>query len=317
MGPLEGWDNPKLRKGDPSMLDRSISRRFRWKVQGRLAVLEYAARHGVRPAAARFGLDRKTVRAWRNRAREAGVVGLVPRYPTRRRRRIPDEVVELIAYARREFGWGACRIRMWLLRVHQVKVAPGTITRICDDLGLPRPRRPKRRRGPRQLKLFEKAKPGDSVQIDVKVVPVAGAKAFQYTALDDCTRLRVLRLYRRANVRSSLDFLSEVVGAFPFRIGKVQTDRGAEFSFAFLLAVERQGIRHRYIQPRRPEQNGKVERSHRIDGEEFWGRHTFATFAAADQALREWERVYNELRFSMALKGRTPAEKLAAVLAAA
>ena len=46
------------------MLDRTISRRYRWKVQGRMAVLEYAAAHGIRPAAARFGLDRKTVRAW-------------------------------------------------------------------------------------------------------------------------------------------------------------------------------------------------------------------------------------------------------------
>jgi transposase InsO family protein len=34
-------------------------------------------------------------------------------------------------------------------------------------------------------------------------------------------------------------------------------------------------------------------------------------------AIRQWERVYNEVRFSVALKGRTPAEKLAAVLAAA
>jgi len=79
------------------MLDRSISRRYRWKVQGRMAVLEYAAAHGMRPAAARFGLDRKTVRAWRSCLREAGTAGLVPRYPKRRRRRIPDQVVELIA----------------------------------------------------------------------------------------------------------------------------------------------------------------------------------------------------------------------------
>jgi transposase InsO family protein len=299
------------------MLDRSISRRYRWKVQGRLAVLQYAAQYGVRPAAARFGLDRKTVRAWRNRARESGVTGLMPRYPLRRRRRIPDEVVELIAHARREFGWGACRIRIWLLRVHQVKVAAATITRICDDLGLPRPRRPKRRRSPRQLKLFEKANPGDSVQVDVKVVKVAGVKAYQYTAIDDCTRLRVLRLYRRLHVLSSLDFLSEITRAFPFPIRKVQTDRGAEFPFTFLLAVERRGIRHRYIQPRRPDQNGKVERSHRIDAEEFWGRNTFETFVDAELALRDWEHVYNEVRFSMALKGRTPAEKLATVLAAA
>ena len=74
------------------MVDRSISHRYRWKVQGRLAVLEYAAVHGVKPAAARFGLDRKTVRQWRDRAREAGTLGLVPRYPKRRRRRIPLEV---------------------------------------------------------------------------------------------------------------------------------------------------------------------------------------------------------------------------------
>jgi transposase len=52
----------------------------------------------------RFGLDRKTVRQWRDRAREAGAPGLVPRYPKRRPRRIPVDVVELIAHARREFG---------------------------------------------------------------------------------------------------------------------------------------------------------------------------------------------------------------------
>jgi transposase InsO family protein len=259
------------------MLDRSISRRYRWKVQGRLAVLEYAT-YGIRPAAARFGLDRKTVRAWRARFREVGTVGLVPRYPKRRRRRIPDSVVEVIAHARRELGWGACRIRLWLLRVHHVKVAPGTIS---------------------------------SVQIDVKFVKVGGVRAYQYTALDECTRLRVLRLYRRLHVLSSLDFLAEVVRAFPFGIRRIQTDHGAEFPFRFVLAVEHLGIRHRYIRPRCPAENGKAatESTRRSSGT-----------ATASRPLRALlpsslgERIYNEQRFSMALNGRTPAEKLAAVL---
>ncbi len=146
---------------------------------------------------------------------------------------------------------------------------------------------------------------------------LAGTKAYQYTALDDCTRLRVLRLYRRLNVFSSLDFLAQVRRALPFPIRKIQTDDGTEFSLGFVLAIERAGIRHRYIKPRRPEQNGKVERSHRVDHEEFWSRHGFESFEAASTALGEWEHVYNELRFSMALNGRTPSEKLAAVLAAA
>ena len=117
------------------MIDRSISKQYRWKVKSRLAVLEYVNVHGLKPAATRFALDRKTIRAWRDRAREAGAVGLVPRYPARRARRIPTEIVDLIAHARRELQYGACRTRIWLLRVHQVKVATKTITRMCDDLG--------------------------------------------------------------------------------------------------------------------------------------------------------------------------------------
>jgi transposase InsO family protein len=81
--------------------------------------------------------------------------------------------------------------------------------------------------------------------------------------------------------------------------------------------VQGAGIRHRYIRPRRPDPNGKVERSHRIDNEEFWSRQTFETFAAATTALQTWERRYNVERFSLALHGRTPAEKLAHLLPAA
>jgi transposase InsO family protein len=299
------------------MIDRAISPRYRWKVKGRLAVVEFATLHGVSPAAARFDLDRKTVRAWRDRARQAGAAGLVPRYPERRRRRIPAEVVELITQARQEFRWGACRIRMWLMRVHQVKVAAKTISKICDDLGLPRPQRRQTAAGTAAAQAVreEDARgvgPGRRQSGDGR-----GHEGYQYTAIDDCTRLRVLRLYRRLNVLVSQDFLEQIIQAFPFPIRKLQTDHGQEFSFAFLLAVERRGIRHRYILPRRPDQNGKVERSHRVDAEEFWDRHTFETFEFANAALMAWERVYNEVRFSMALNGQTPAEKLAAVLAAA
>ncbi len=45
-------------------------------------------------------------------------------------------------------------------------------------------------------------------------------------------------------------------------------------------------MKHRYIEPRRPRQTDKVERSHRVDSEEFWGRHAFAEFDAAATALR-------------------------------
>jgi transposase InsO family protein len=118
----------------------------------------------------------------------------------------------------------------------------GTIQRVFRDIG---------------MKLFEKAGPGESVQVDVKYVRIADRWAFQYTA--DCTRFRVLRLYRRLHHGSSLAFLTELQRALPFPIKRLQCDHGHEFSFAFVLGVEAAGIRHHYIRPRRPQQNGKVE----------------------------------------------------------
>jgi transposase InsO family protein len=276
-------------------------------------VLHFARLHGSPAAGRRFGVSVRTIRRWRVRWREDALQGLVPRYPRRRGRRITPRVIELIEQVRREFEYGAQRTQLWLRRVHDVRIAVGTIQRIFRDLGLPRLRRT-RKRAPRQMKLFEKAEPGETVQVDVKFVKIAGRWAFQYTALDDCTRFRVLRLYRRLHQSASLHFLAELYRAFPFPIRKLQCDNGHEFPFAFVLAVQALGIRHRYIKPRRPQQNGKVERSHRIDQEEFWGRHQFPDFETAAAALPTWERRYNYERLSLAIQGRTPAEKLASLL---
>jgi transposase len=289
-----------------------IRAQYRWRVKHRLRVLAYGEAHSLKAASRHFGLERKTIRRWRDRYRADGVLGLVPRYPTQRPSRLPAETLRLIEHARRELEYGAGRTQVWLWRVHHIRLHRTTITQVFHRLGLPHlPRRRKRATRPRQLRLFEKPDPGDSVQIDVKHVKIAGQRAYQYTALDDCTRLRALRLFRHLGLRSTLAFLADVRQRFPFAIRKVQTDHGAEFSLEFVLALQEAGIRHRYIRPRRPQQNGKVERSHRIDHEEFWSRHRFETFAEADLAVRGWERTYNVERFSLALRGETPAEKLA------
>lgn len=241
---------------------------------------------------------------------------MLPRYPKQRKRRVSPATVELIRQARVEQHWGAPRTRLWLERVHGIRLNAHTIQRVFRDIGVPwltkLPRRP-----PRQLKLFEKDDPGESVQVDVKVVKLPRETIYQYTALDDCTRLRVLRLYPRQNRHASLDFFRQVQAAMPFPIRKLQSDHGAEFPLAFVLALEAAGVRHRYIKPRRPQQNGKVERSHRIDDEEFWSRHQFRDLHDAEAALPAWEHRYNYERFSLALDGRTPAEKLRDVQAIA
>src|SRR5450755_4367735 len=59
-----------------------------------------------------------------------------------------------------------------------------------------------------------------------------------------------------------------------------------------------------------PEVNGKVERSHKTDSQEFYqGRH-FKHKGDLARKLKKWETEYNEDRPHLALKGTTPAERV-------
>jgi hypothetical protein len=79
-------------------------------------------------------------------------------------------------------------------------------------------------------------------------------KAFQYTALDDCTRYRVRRLYPRQNQWSSLEFFAELWRALPFPICQLHVRQRLRVRVGVSLSVPDAGIRHRYIKPRRPDQ---------------------------------------------------------------
>jgi transposase len=117
------------------MSEPAIPSRFRLRVKQRLTVLTYAEEHGVKPASRHFGLNYKTVRRWRIRHQTHGVLGLVPRYPKRRRRRVAPEVIPLVKEARLEHRFGAARTRIWLQRVQGVGVATQTIQRLFRDFG--------------------------------------------------------------------------------------------------------------------------------------------------------------------------------------
>lgn len=50
-----------------------IPPQYRWTIKRRLRVLAYVEEHSLRAASHHFGLDRKTVRAWRDRWRVRGL----------------------------------------------------------------------------------------------------------------------------------------------------------------------------------------------------------------------------------------------------
>ena len=99
----------------------------------------------------------------------------------------------------------------------------------------------------------------------------------------------------------------------PFQVEVIQTDNGSEFGSAFHWHILDKGVGHIYIKPRTPRLNGKVERSHRIDAEEFYRLLDGVVLDDAkvfNDKLQEWEDYYNYHRPHGALAGQTPYERL-------
>ena len=136
--------------------------------------------------------------------------------------------------------------------------------------------------------------PGQRIQVDVKVVPRRcitdpELRLYQYTAIDEFTRLRFLAAYPEQSTCSSADFLKKLFKWYArrgIRVECVQTDNGFEFTNRFSnskrdlttlfeSAAAQLGIRHKLIRPYTPRHNGKVERSHREDQKRFYSCHSF------------------------------------------
>lgn len=269
-----------------------------------------------------FGISRTAYYRWKRRFDELGEAGLAdrPRTPHRSPRATSPAVVSKIVYLRQTYHFGAGRISAYLWRFHEVKVARSTVHRILVKHGMGRlPANQKHQPHRKRWKRYEKAQPGHRLQMDVKFlerIPGTTKRLYQFTAIDDCTRIRVLKIYDSCNQRTAIRFLNEVRKRLPFRIHVLQTDNGAEFQSQFHWHADSLDIRHVYIRPRTPHLNGKVERSHRVDDQEFYQLIDRGGISddilLFNQKLREWEDYYNYHRPHGALQGQTPFERLMA-----
>jgi transposase InsO family protein len=295
----------------------------------RLAVLRHAEEISGNVAATcrYYGISRQMFYTWQRRYDAEGVDGLKAR--SRRPKTSPNathaEVVGKIIYLRQNYHFGPGKISMYLKRYHDVDISSSGVWRILKRLEMNRlPASQKHKTHDRRWKRYEKQLPGHRVQIDVNFVEPLPTQArsgrgkrrrkfYQFTAIDDCTRLRVLRIYPQLNQDTAIQFADYVLQRLPFAVEVIQTDNGSEFGTAFHWHILDKGVGHVYIKPRTPRLNGKVERSHRIDAEEFYRLLDGVVLDDAklfNDKLQEWEDYYNYHRPHGALAGQTPYERL-------
>jgi transposase len=273
----------------------------------RQSLMSYAARYGVSKACRKYNKSRSYIYFWK--ARYDGTLESLAcrsRRPHRHPNQHTDEEITLIKNLWRrnpnlglnELWYRAC--------TRGYKRRPESMFRLMRRLGMTAAPPPKKKYIP---KPYEKMQhPGQRVQIDVKVVPKAciadpELRLFQYTAIDEYSRLRYLAAYEEQSTYSSADFLNKAVAFFARRgvvVECVQTDNGFEFTnrlhnknhnaqTLFEKTAAQLGIHLKFIRPYTPRHNGKVERSHREDKKLFYSCHRFYSLLdfAAQLALHQ------------------------------
>ena len=271
----------------------------------------------------------RTLKYWLARFRESGEAGLENKStrPKSQPGELPIRIKERIIELRNETKLCAKKLN-YKLKKEGITVSDRVIGKIIKTEGLVRKYRV------RKLKYKYIKVPlakGDLVEIDVKYVPdlIGGKQYYQFTAIDCASRWRYLEIYDDFSNGSTIDFLNKLISNARFQIRAIKTDNGSNFTNRYTgyqksidplnpklhpldLACQRLNIIHYLIDPGKPAQNGKVERSHRTDQEMFYDRRKLKTVLGLKREIKKWNNLYNNLEH-IALDGLTPNEALARV----
>lgn len=277
-------------------------------------------------AAKVFSGGKRTLERWVTNYRKYGERGLIPQStkPKSQPNETPIRTKERIIELRKETGLCAKKLN-YRLQGENVKIHDRTIGKIVKTEGLTRQYRTRKRKY-KYIKM--PLLPGDLMEVDIKYIPrrFGNKKYYQFTAIDCASRWRYLEVFDDMSNGSAIAFLRRLIEEVPFRIRAIKTDNGTCFTNRYVgylkssdptdprlhpfdLECQRMNVIHYLIDPGKPAQNGKVERSHRTDQEMFYDRISFSTPAELKKKIRIWNNKYNNLEHC-ALDGATPNEYL-------
>lgn len=301
------------------------------EVRKRLFWFKEVHRLGVNQACLKLGIYKSHYYYWKRRYDQFGIEGLMrlSSRPKRSPRISHKSLVRKILALREETRRGASTLALLLQSRFGMRVARSTVHHILKREGkIQKKQRPLKKK---HALRYQANKPGDRIQIDVKYVPYripegTYGRAYQYTAIDDCTRVRFAKIYDGHGIYQLENFLEEMKTFFPFKVKLIQTDNHVIFTYKYTahqMAFRKQPkvhfletfckqhkIKHHLIEPGEPALNGKVERSHKTDEISFYQIHHHKHLSPLQQHFRLWIDYYNHQRPHWGIKGQTPVEKL-------
>lgn len=255
----------------------------------------------------------RTIKYWLSMYRKHGFNGLSPKStrPRSHPNETPIRIKEKVIECRLKNNKCALKLEQDLFALG-IKVKTRTINNIIKKEGLTRKYRT------RKLKykyIKVPLQPGELVEIDIKYVPskIQGKKYYQFTAIDCASRWRYLEIFDDMSNHSTINFVKKLITVADFRVRAIKTDNGSCFTNRYTgyskssdplnprlhtldLFCQRHNIIHYLIDPGKPAQNGKVERSHRSDQETFYDNLKCATLEELKYKIKLWNMYYNDLQ---------------------
>lgn len=276
------------------------------------SVVKYSFKYGVTKAAIKFKMHRKTIYRWREKydGTPASLKNKSRKPHSHPNQHTEEEIKKIKDYKYKNKETGLVVLWIKLRRAGYTRSIT-SLYRVMQRLGIYN-KAPSKKKEYEPKPYQQMTHPGERVQIDVKYVPAKSltkevkekdGRYYQYTAIDEYTRQRVLWASKEHSTYASVEFLKVITKKFKYRIECIQTDNGAEFTnrlttyrdkkTKFEKALKEQGIEHKLIKPKTPRHNGKVERSHRKDQERFYYNKVFCSFEDFKNRLKYWEKEYN------------------------
>jgi len=292
------------------------------------SVVKYSYKYGVTKAAIKFKMYRKTIYRWREKydGTAKSLMNKSRRPHSHPRQHTEEEIKKIKDYKYKNKDTGLVVLWIKLKRAGYTRSIT-SLYRVMQRLGIYN-KAPSKKKEYEPKPYQQMTHPGERVQIDVKYVPLKcltkeikerDGRYYQYTAIDEYTRQRVLWASKEHSTYASTEFLKVVQKKLKYKIECVQTDNGFEFTnrlnshetnkkTMFEETLKEAGIEHKLIKPKTPRHNGKVERSHRKDQERFYYNKVFCSFEDFKNKLKYWEKEYNNFPMKP-LKWLSPNEK--------
>ncbi len=282
---------------------QTITEEMKW----RQSMIRLAKKEGVSKAARKFKVNRQYVYRWLKRyngdVRSLANITTKPHKHPNEHTTSEIKLIKDMYKKNKETGL----VVFWVkLKERGYERSITGLYKMMIRLGIYKKR--KRKKKKKVQKYIQPTYPGERIQIDIKYVPqecisIENLKLYQYTAIDEYTRLRYLQIYDEASTYTSKKFMEEVIKNFKFKIREVRTDNGLQFTNRLVPSEKKtlfeeylieKEIKHDLIRPFTPKHNGKVERSHRKDSERFYKNHRFYSLEDARKQLKVYNKEYNK-----------------------